>query len=697
MIHAEKGKVVMLKILSCICMLQSALCLTKAYVGIDLGTTFSCVAVYYPDTKSYDYLTFGSPDKKTIPSTIYFTGEVDSQSQTPLYKVGYAANKLNELLPDPHRYLGGFKRIVGIDKIEQKSRLAGFANEVTYPIRHKTEAGKGYYVVPVTIAGKEYEFTPTQLSSMVLGEIKSRLDELNIDITSTCISTPVYFTTVQDEEVKAAGINAGFADPIITKEPIAACVSYVDEHLFTIDVEEKIMVFDFGGGTLDISVVEVIKEKSDDEPGKYESNIVANRFVGDNFLGGENVNTYICKEFIKIAEGQGHKIETREDELRLRLFVEALKIRLCDEQRNSKTEVTVSEKFWFRDQTSITFTLSHSRFNQLLEPIYKRISHLLFDEIEGLFKEKNDSLTSQIKKVILVGGSTRIPYIRDLLRSACKNASIFDEIDADKAVGMGACKICVNSDPNSGDSSIMVLGAVPLPIGIKLADGSFEHLIAQNISIPTEATKTFTTVYDNQTNILIDVAMGVRPMFDDNEKIGKLLLTLKNPKPKGVPQILVKIEYFADYSFKITAEDSDTKLSESAVFKSELGKPSKDKIDQILETAKKFKAQDEETAKRLEQFRNFEAALSQFETQLNLAKSNAQISLSDLDKSYFETILDGSKKWLDENKGNAAITAAVIQAQIENVQNASTELVNKIQASQKAPQPEEAEKGRETL
>lgn len=685
-------------IITSLALLQTALCRTKAYVGIDLGTTFSCVSLYYPEKKTYDYLTFDSPDRKTLPSTIYFTGEVDPEYGTPIYKVGYAANMLNELSPSHDRYLGGFKRIVGIDKIDAKSRLSNFANEVTYPVRHKTEGGKGYYVVPVMIGQTEFEFTPTQLSSMILGEIKSRIDKLEIDIISTCISTPVYFTTVQDSEVKSAGINAGFKDPIITKEPIAACVSYVDEHLFTLDEEERALVFDFGGGTLDISVVEVIKEKSADNPNKYESSIEANRFVGDNFLGGENVNSLICKEFEKIAKLQGHVLETKEDQLRLRLFVEALKIKLCDEQKLSKTEVTVSDKFWFKDQSSIVFTLSTSQFNNLVAPIYQRINHLLFDEVEGLFKGKSDTLYNQIKKIILVGGSTRIPYIREILSKACVNASIYDAIDADKAVGMGACKICVNADPNSGESSVMVLGAVPLPIGLRLSDGSFEPLISQNIAIPTEATKTFTTVYDNQTTILIDVAMGVRPMFDDNEKIGKLLLTLKNPKPKGVPQISVKIEYFADYSFKITAEDLDTKLSESAVFKSELGKPSKDKIDQILETAKKFKAQDEETAKRIEQFRTFEAALTQFETQFNMAKSNAQINLSDLDKSYFETILEGNKKWLEENKSNVTITPVVLQSKIEDIQNASTELVTKLQSSQKSEQQTgEGEKTKETL
>lgn len=670
-------------------------CKTKAYVGIDLGTTFSCVAIYYPESKSYDYLTYDLPERKTIPSTIYFTGDVDKETQTPLYKVGYLANILNQEDPDPKRYIYGFKRIVGIDKIEENSYLSKFKDEVNYTVKHNTENGKGYFTVPIEVKGAKYDFTPTELSAMVLKEIKTRLDDLNLEIMSTCISTPVYFTTVQDNEVKRAGVMAGYVDPIITKEPIAACVSYVDQHVFKFDKEEKVMVFDFGGGTLDISVVEVVKEKSEDTPGSFESSVVANRFVGDNFLGGENVNTCIFNEFEAIAKSKGFSL-SEVDKLRLRLFIEDLKIKLCNEQKNSTSDVTITEKFWFKDGKEIDFSLSHSRFNQLLEDrIYKRIDKLLYDNIEGLFKEdaekganSSDSLRRQIKNVILVGGSTRIPYIRTILKKACPNASIFDEIDADKAVGMGACKICVNSDPNSGDSSIMVLGAVPLPIGIRLADGLFEPLIQQNVAIPTESAKTFTTVYDNQTSILIDVAMGVRPIFEDNEKIGKFQVELKNKKPKGVPQITVKIEYFADYSFKVSAEGEDVTESKSVEFKSDLGKPSKDKINKILETAKKFKDQDEQVTKVLEQFRLFEAALNHFENELNLIKKNPQVNLDDFEKGYFDGILEMHNKWLTENRANKEITVADIQSEIEKLQSASKELADKVESAKSKPKTE---------
>lgn len=664
--------------------LVSALAATRkrVHVGIDLGTTFSCVSMYDPQTKSYEYLSYDKPELLTIPSTIYFTGQLD-QNKNPLYKVGYEANLLNQSKPNSKTYFYGFKRMVGIDRLDPKTPLFDFPKKVTYSILPASNNGKGYYYCPIEIGGEVVaNLTPTDLSSMILGEIKRRIDALNYEIISSCISTPVYFTTVQDNEVKLAGENAGFKDSLITKEPIAACVSYVDGHVINLDTEEKVMVFDLGGGTLDISIVEVIKEKSEDNPELFESNITANRFVGDNFLGGENINDIMVTHFINQLPADKKSLSAT-DMLRLRLFVEKFKIDLCSKQNQSKSQVEHFDYFIFGDESEIKFTLDIETFNRILAPIYRRINVLLSDQVEGLFKEDTIAkingdrsaslLADSIKKIILVGGSTRVPYIKQLLSGFCPRAQLYDQIDADKAVGRGACQICVNSDPNSGESSIMVLGAVPLPIGIRVFDGSFQEIIKKDITIPIEASMPFTTVYDNQTNILIDIAMGVRPMFDDNEKIGQLKLQLKNPQPKGKPQVDVKIEYNADYSFRVTAIDVQTGLSESVTFDSKLGKPSQSKIESMLEAAKQNRLADEEVKNRLEQLRLFDAALSMFESQIKQAK------LNELDQSYFETIIEGNRKWLSDNRDTAK--ASVIESKLEDLKKAAEELALKIKDS----------------
>lgn len=684
-----------------------------AFIGIDLGTTYSCACIYYPDNKSYEFLSYDDPNRLTLPSTIYFTGDLDANTGLPVYKVGYEANLLNKSNPRPEHFIYGFKRIVGIDNIESNSRLSGFKNEAKYPFGRDTVDGKGYYYVPIKIDGKVVaKLTPTDLSAMILGEIKRRLDLLDIKIIATSISTPVYFTSVQQDETRNAGVMAGFVDPIITKEPIAACVSYVSDHFFTLDKEEKVMIFDFGGGTLDISIVEVSKEASEDAAGKFDSNIIANRFVGNNFLGGENVNTLIYNHFLELARSKGVAVDSISmvEQLRLRLFVEDFKIKLCNMQHAEKKAVVHSDSFFFENDVEVKFTLSTEKFDELCSSIYKEIKKLLFDDIEGIFKDDvilsqqgNNSkpLLNSIQKVVLVGGSTRIPFIKSYFEKEFKHAKVFDKIDADKAIGQGACMVCVNSSPLSGESSIMVLGATPLNVGIRVADGSMQVIVPQNVAIPTEAIMPFTTAFDNQTIVSVEIAMGVRPMFDDNERIGQFRLELKNPKPKGVAKIEVKIEYFADYSFKVTAIDSETGASEFITFDSKLGRPPQNKINQMLEAAKKFKSEDEESKNRIEQFRLFTAALDMFEVQLKEAKAKTNI-LSELDASYFDTILDSNKSWIEQNKATAK--PSVVESKLEDLKASATELVNKIKAAEAAapkeqPSAKEAEKeaGRDVL
>lgn len=702
-------KVIQLTLFSIPLLAQQAAVEREAFIGIDLGTTYSCACIYYPDTKSYEFLSYDDPTRMTLPSTIYFTGKLDA-SNLPMYAVGYEANDLNRAKPSPENYLYGFKRIIGIDNIEANNRLSGFSKEAKYPFYHANDNGKGYYYIPIRVDGEvKAKLTPTDLSAMILGDIKRRLDQLKIKIIATAISTPVYFTSVQQDETRNAGIMAGFQDPIITKEPIAACVSYVSDHFFTLDKEEKVMIFDFGGGTLDISIVEVSKEASEDGPGKFDSNIIANRFVGNNFLGGENVNTLVYNHFLDIAKANGVNVDSISmvEQLRLRLFVEDFKIKLCNEQTKQGRPVTHTDSFFFDKDVEVKFTLTSQKFDELCSGIYSEIKKLLFDNVEGIFSEdtllaergdRSYPLKNSIQKIVLVGGSTRIPWIKSYFENEFKHAKVFDKIDADKAIGQGACMVCVNSSPLSGESSIIVLGATPLNVGIRVADGSMQVIVPKNVAIPTEATMPFTTAYDNQKIVSVEVAMGVRPMFDDNEPIGNFRLELKNPKPKGVPKIEVKIEYFADYSFKVTAIDTETGASEFITVESNLGKPSQSKINQMLEAAKKFKLEDEEAQNRIEQIKLFTAAVEMFELQLKDAKAKPNL-LSEIDISMFDTILDVNKTWIEQNKTTAK--PSVVESRLMDFKKSAEELASKIKAAtaaaaSKEQQPVDKEAGKES-
>lgn len=690
-------------------LLQSMFLLSKAraedvYVGIDLGTTFSCVSVYIPRTKSYEYIADEHNLLETFPSTVYFTGNTKEGMS---HKTCYLANAANEENPDSNRYFYGFKRMMGISDITVNEDLKTFPKHVTYDvIAKKDKDGKQYYVFPVKHENKIIaEFTPTELSALILSSLKERIDKKGYKIISTFVSTPAYFSPNQDEQTRIAAEMAGFGKVQTTKEPIAACVNYVKESNLKIDQEKNLLVFDFGGGTLDISVVQVVKEEGETK-GSTFSNIEVAKYVGDNFLGGENINDELVKHFNAIIEKGQVKLSTH-DMLRLRLFTEKFKIELCNKQLKSDNQAgtfTHSDIFLLNNNKSFEFTLTNVEFDRICRPVYDRIDRLFFSPKMGMFRKAQGDMHDKpmdpdsVEEIILVGGSTRIPYIRRMLKTICKKATLYYDLDADKAVARGACQICVNSDPNSGESSVMVLGAVPLPIGICLYDGSFQPILQKDKAIPTDATMPFTTVVDNQTEIVLKVATGVRPMFKDNEEIGSFVLKLSKGAPKGVPKIEVKVDYYADYTFRVTATDSATGDTNSIFFDSKYGKPDQSKIDAILKAAKENEAADLEIKKKLEQVNLFNIAIQMLEDQTK--NSN----LSEDDKLYFNAIIQSNKEWLDQYKETA--TAAVIEAKVEALKKEAEELVKRAKGgeAQAEGEKEEAaaeetakEQGREVL
>jgi len=677
-------------------------------VGIDLGTTFSCVYMYDDESKSYFHLPIDSPEVKIMPSTIYFTGLLDS-NKFPIYHVGYRANLANEADPRPDRYFYKWKPMVGQDQLDPKTQIAQFPKHVTYELKRSLDkSGKGYFFVEVRSDSNEtFQFTPTDLSSIILGKLKSMIDDLHYKILSVCITTPVYYSSVQDNEIKLAGIAAGFPEPYISKEPVAACVSYVDGSLSKLGVEEKIMVFDFGGGTLDLSILEVIKEKSEEDKNKFDSCITVNSFVGDNFLGGENINDCLVDYFSKLIYAENNiKTLSQIDMLRLRLFIENFKIQLCNKQNRfdedlskgvSKTREIAfhSDVFTYNGSNEIKFEMDTRKFNSVCKVVFDRVEKLFYDRVEGIFKSETiaketgdrsvERVSDSIKKVILVGGSTRIPEVKSIISKACKNAEIwYRDEETDLAVGRGACMVCVNSDPTSGESSIMILGAVPLPIGVEIFDGSFAEVMKKDITIPTTASMPFTTLYDGQTEIAVNIYMGVRPLAKDNEYLGKLKLTLKNPQPKGIPQINVTIQYNSDYSFSVTALDVATGTSEMITFDSKLGKPSQSKIEAMLESARQNKAADEEMQNKLEKIRMFDSKMGMLESMVKQATT-----LNEIDKSYFEAIIDGNRKWLSDNR--ETITSDILDSKLEELTKAGEELAAKIKETSKPTEAPPAE------
>ncbi|KAL6122524.1 hsp70 [Nucleospora cyclopteri] len=654
---------------------------SDVYVGIDLGTTFTCVCLFHPKSKTYEYLTFGGDMQETLPSTVYIEEEKNGSAR---HYIGYEAERMNQQNPSPTNYLYGFKRLMGI--AYKEPIVQRFRNNVTYKLEPFSSTAKADPIVVFPVDNGKTKFTPTELSAMILGKIHRQITE-NYKIISTVVTTPAYFSIQQDTQTREAAKSAGFEEVAIFKEPTAACIEYAQKKLMTLNKEEKILVFDLGGGTFDISIVEV---ENEDDDKKVFSNITVAKYVGDNFLGGENVNSAIVHAFKKEISVQLSSI----DDLRLRLFVEKMKIKACNAYKADLTAV-VKEKFFFGKDQEVVFTLDKQKFDKLAAPVYDKIDELLFDRNNGLFRTGNqESLDkpvdiADIEKIVLVGGSTRIPYIKEYLIKKFKKATIFDGIDADKSVASGACIMCVNSDKNSGEQSVMLLNATTLPIGIAVHDGSFKSILMKDLVIPTESSEIFSTVEDNQTKIVLQVASGVRPMFGQNEYIGKFELELKEPKPRGVPRIQVKCSMSAEYKLTVTATDLDTNVSTSKVFSENYVGTDKKRVQEILEQAKLHEAEDNETTAKLEQLRLFDSAIELYSTSLEKAKG-----LNENDQIIFKTTLDTHKDWLKQNK--ETVKSDEIEAQLKLLNDDSKQLHDAItKAAEKAKEEQQEEKKEE--
>ncbi len=630
------------------------------YVGIDLGTTFSCACLFHTDSKSYEYLIFGNNVDQTVPSTVY----VDENNNS---HVGYAAEAMNHENPSSTNYFYGFKRLMGLTA--DHKNVKSFRDNVTYRCdKRVVKSGEDPVIVfPAKLAGNKLaDYSPTNLSMLILNMIRSKIEQ-DYKILHTVITTPAYFTVTQDTETREAALAANFKTVDIFKEPTAACIEYAQTNFTKFNKEEKSLVFDLGGGTFDISIVEV---ENEDETVKKEdrkvfSNITVTKYVGDNFLGGENINSHITEHFKRELVGKDGEL-SRNEELRLRLFVEKLKIKACEMHKEDPKSVA-SDDFFYGDNSKKTFSLDKKTFDRLAKPVYDRIHHLFFDRNEGLFRTTNSDshdkpvTIDEIEKVILVGGSTRVPYIREYLTSVFSKAVISTEVDADKSVAKGACIMCVNQDADSGEQNLMLLNTTTLPIGIAVHDGSFKAIVMKDVVIPTEAKEIFSTVSDYQDTISVRVASGVRALFKDNDSVGSFEFKLKNPRPRGVPKIEIKCHMNSNYELTVTATDLDYPENTSMeVFKGNYVGIDRKKAQEILEKAKLHEEEDKQILRKLEMLREYKGTIELFEKRLNA------VDLGD-EKIIHQTVLDTHKDWDKANSETAS--SDEIESQVENLKN----------------------------
>lgn len=578
-------------------------------IGIDLGTTYSCVGVFQHGKVEIIANEMGN---RTTPSYVAFN---DSERL-----IGDAAK--NQVAMNPQNTVFDAKRLIGRRFDDEKIQ----ADMKHWPFKVIDDCGKPK--IQVEFKGETKKFAPEEISSMVLTKMREVAESfLGSKVTDAVITVPAYFNDSQRQATKDAGAIAGLNVLRIINEPTAAALAYgLDKNL---KGERNVLIFDLGGGTFDVSILSI------DEGSLFEVKSTA----GDTHLGGEDFDVRLVNHFLEEFKRK-HKKDMSKNlrgMRRLRTACERAKRTL-----SSSTEASI-EIDALHEGIDFYSKVSRARFEELnmdlfrgtLEPVERALRDAKLDK-------------GQINDVVLVGGSTRIPKIQKMLQDFFCGKQLNLSINPDEAVAYGAAvqAAILSGDTSSTIQDVLLVDVTPLSLGIETAGGVMTKIIERNARIPCKQQKTFTTYSDNQPAVTIQVFEGERAMTKDNNLLGTFNLTGIPPAPRGIPQIEVTFDLDANGIMNVSAKDTSTGKQEKITIKNDSGRLSKADIDRMLSEAEKYREEDEKVQKRVQARNQFEAYI--FGCKQAVEEAPAE-KLSEDDKKIIRDKCTAELAWLDAN------------------------------------------------